>query len=75
MTSGTQWSMRGDYFENCNCDVICACSSTKGQIRPDKGNCDVVLAFEVAEGSHGGVSLNGAQLHPGAHDSRDHERG
>ena len=51
--------MRGDYFENCNCDVICACSSTGGQIRPDKGNCDVVLAFDVAGGNHGDVSLNG----------------
>ena len=59
MTSGVQWSMRGDYFENCNCDVICACSPTRGQARPDKGNCDVVLAFNVTEGNHGDVSLNG----------------
>ena len=59
MTSGTQWSMRGDYFENCNCDVICPCSPTRGQARPDKGNCDVILAFNVAEGNHGDVSLDG----------------
>ncbi len=59
MTQGTQWSMRGDYFENCNCDVICPCAPTRGQARPDNGNCDAVLIFEVAEGNHGDVSLDG----------------
>ena len=58
MASGVQWSMRGDYFENCNCDVICPCVPTGFQARPTKGNCDLVLAFNVGQGNYGDVSLN-----------------
>ena len=58
MTSGTQWSMRGEYFENCNCDVICPCPTTGLQARPDKGNCDVIFGFNLGQGNYGDVSLN-----------------
>ena len=59
MTSAVQWSMRGDYFENCNCDLICPCIPSGLQARPDKGHCDVILAFNIDQGNHGDVSLNG----------------
>ena len=59
MTIGVQWTMRGDYFENCNCDVICPCPTTSLQARPDKGNCDVIFGFNIGQGNYGDVSLDG----------------
>ena len=30
----TRWSIRGQYFENCNCDVVCPCEvSALGRLR------------------------------------------
>ena len=25
MVTESQWNLSGDYFENCNCDVVCPC--------------------------------------------------
>jgi hypothetical protein len=25
MATQTKWQFSGDYFENCNCDVLCPC--------------------------------------------------
>jgi len=55
----TEWRLRGDYFESCNCDYLCLCQETKGQGAPDKGECIVPLAFMVNEGNFGGESLDG----------------
>jgi hypothetical protein len=51
-----QWKISGDYFESCNCDVICACLV---QAPPPRGRCDAALAFHIAEGAYGQTSLNG----------------
>ena len=49
-----QWKISGDYFESCNCDVICACLV---QAPPPRGRCDAALAFHIAEGAYGQTSL------------------
>lgn len=59
MTAGTQWSIRGEYFENCNCDVICPCIHNHLRARPTQGHCDVVLIFNIEQGQYGNVSLGG----------------
>lgn len=59
MTSSTQWSIRGEYFENCNCDVICPCLHSQLRARPTKGHCDVVLIFNIEQGRYGNVTLDG----------------
>lgn len=66
MTAQTAtWRISGEYFENCNCDVVCPCEvSAQGPLtaRPDQGHCDVVLAFRVDEGHYGAVEIGGLNV-------------
>ena len=50
------FSVEGDYFEVCNCDVSCNCIWL-GAATQD--NCDVLLAWHVTSGSKDGVDLSG----------------
>ena len=43
------WFLSGDYFENCNCEVLCPCIHNP-QAAPTAGHCDVALAFHIDEG-------------------------
>jgi hypothetical protein len=65
MAAGTRWQLSGDYFENCNCAVVCPCLVSPGPpltSRPSQGACDVALAFHVDQGSYGAVTLDGLNL-------------
>jgi hypothetical protein len=54
--SGTpSWKIEGDYFEACNCDTVCPCVILGN---PDKGECDVVLAWHVEKGHYENTSLS-----------------
>ena len=55
------WQIRGEYFENCNCDILCPCltSSMQGPGDGDNGRCQVPMICHIAEGSFNDVSLNG----------------
>ncbi len=53
------WQLQGEYFESCNCDVLCPCLLSRAQARPTEGHCDVVVAFEVERGRYGSVVLDG----------------
>ena len=62
MTTEVKWQLSGDYFENCNCDVVCPCLfSPNGPFTPNptQGECDVAFAFHIDSGSYGDVSLDG----------------
>jgi hypothetical protein len=64
------WDVEGEYFENCNCDVVCPCEiSPKGflQAVPDRGVCDVLLVFHVNAGHYGETDLTGGNLILAAH--------
>ncbi len=50
------FSVKGDYFETCNCDVSCPCIWL-GAATQD--SCDVLLAWHVREGERDGVDLAG----------------
>src|SRR5260370_20871260 len=50
------FSVEGDYFEVCNCDVSCNCVWLGAASRD---NCDVMLAWHVTRGSKDGVDLSG----------------
>ena len=54
-----RWHLKGDYFENCNCEVLCPCIIGGGPAVPTEGHCDVGFAFYIEEGDLNGVSLNG----------------
>lgn len=50
------FSVEGDYFETCTCDVSCPCIWLKPA---DKDACDVMLAWHVNKGDKDGVDLSG----------------
>jgi len=61
----TQWQLTGDYFENCNCNVVCPCLASPAApltSRPSQGDCAVVLAFHIDSGRYGDVSLDGLNV-------------
>lgn len=61
----TRWQLVGDYFENCNCDVVCPCLfSTKAPLtsRPTAGACEVAFGFHIDQGDYGGVTLDGLNV-------------
>ena len=65
MAVGTQWQLSGDYFENCNCSVVCPCLISPNPpltSRPTEGACDVALAFHIDSGRYGSVALDGLNL-------------
>jgi hypothetical protein len=59
------WQLTGDYFENCNCDVVCPCfASSVAPLtsRPSRGVCDVALIFHIDKGNYGDVALDGLNV-------------
>lgn len=65
MTTQTRWQLTGDYFENCNCKIVCPCLfSTAAPLtsRPTEGVCDVAIAFHIDKGSYGSVTLDGLNV-------------
>jgi hypothetical protein len=59
------WQLTGDYFENCNCDVVCPCLASSVApltARPSKGVCDVALIFHIDKGNYGDVALDGLNV-------------
>jgi hypothetical protein len=70
MASGKKWRLSGDYFENCNCDVVCPCLvSTAAPLsaRPSQGVCDVALVFHIDKGNYDGIGLDGLNVAVAAH--------
>lgn len=70
MAAQTKWQLSGDYFENCNCNVVCPClvsPSPPLTARPSQGACDVALMFHIDKGSYGKVSLDGLNVAVIAH--------
>jgi len=61
----TRWQIAGDYFENCNCDVVCPCLfSPKAPLtsQPTVGACEVAFGFHVDRGSYGDIPLDGLNV-------------
>ena len=56
-TQKLQWTLAGEYFESCNCEILCPCLLLGG--RPTEGHCDVVLAFHIEKGKYGSIDLSG----------------
>ena len=50
------WKLQGDYFEGCNCDSICPCLFLSD---PDKGYCNVTVAWHIEKGYHDDTQLTG----------------
>ena len=52
------WSIEGQYFENCSCEVVCPCTASLA-LGADYDHCRVVLAFSVERGDVEGVDVSG----------------
>jgi hypothetical protein len=64
-TTQTRWQITGDYFENCNCDVVCPCLLSPNQpltSRPTAGACEVAFGFHIDRGSYGAAMLDGLNV-------------
>src|ERR1700740_390847 len=59
MNANQAWRIKGEYFESCNCELLCPCLLSHAQARPTEGHCDVVLAIHIASGTCGQVDLSG----------------
>lgn len=53
------WQLEGTYFENCNCDMVCPCTTSGLSMPADQERCRVVLAFHVERGEVEGVDVSG----------------
>jgi hypothetical protein len=53
------WHVRGQYYENCNCDFVCPCVPWQLAVKPTKGSCIFAMAFQIEEGRYGAVGLDG----------------
>ena len=65
MAAQKKWQLSGDYFENCNCNVVCPClvsPSAPLSARPSQGVCDVALVFHIDKGRYDNVSLDGLNV-------------
>lgn len=52
------WQITGEYFESCNCEVLCPCLLSRAQARPTEGHCDVMVAIHVERGWYGETPLD-----------------
>ena len=55
----TQWSLRGEYAEACNCDVACQCLWMEA---PNDDHCTAALAWHVTDGRYGDIDLAGRRV-------------
>jgi len=62
------WSIRGEYMESCNCEVLCPCllgtRDERGSAlaRPTEEHCDVPMLFQIHDGQYGQVQLKGTMV-------------
>lgn len=52
------WNLKGTYFENCNCDMVCPCGTSGLTMPADNERCRAVLAFHVESGKVDGVDVS-----------------
>lgn len=53
------WSIRGEYMETCNCDLVCPCITSSLTAPPTEGDCKAAVTLRIDKGSKDGVSLDG----------------
>jgi hypothetical protein len=52
------WTLEGQYFENCSCDVPCPCTVSL-DLGADRDRCHAFLVFQVESGEIEGVDVSG----------------
>jgi hypothetical protein len=54
-----KWTIKAREFTNCNCSYGCPCQFNG---LPTYGNCRAVVGFEIEQGHHGDVTLDGLKV-------------
>jgi hypothetical protein len=52
------WSIEGEYFENCNCEILCPCITSSMAGPADNERCQVPLIMHIDQGEKDGVRLD-----------------
>ncbi len=52
------WKLKGQYLENCSCDVPCPCTVSL-DLGADRDRCHAFLVFDVESGEVDGVDVSG----------------
>lgn len=50
-----KWSLSGDWFDVCKCNIPCPCTFAQ---TPSYGDCDGVLVYHIRKGQYGEISLD-----------------
>jgi len=53
------WQVGGQYYETCSCDYVCPCILGQMAVQPTKGACTFAMAFQIENGKHGALTLDG----------------
>jgi hypothetical protein len=53
------WRLTGDYIENCNCEVACACTVSNFAAPATYDSCKALFGFHVESGQVDGVDVSG----------------
>ena len=56
------WSVKGTYFENCPCDMVCPCTTSGMTMPADTERCTIVSAFHIDEGNVDGLDISGLNV-------------
>lgn len=54
-----KWTIKARGFTNCNCSYGCPCQFNG---LPTHGNCQAVVGFQIDEGHHGDIRLDGLKV-------------
>jgi hypothetical protein len=53
------WSLKGNYFEACTCDIVCPCIFLQP---PTHGYCQALVGWHINKGHMGNVKLDGLNV-------------
>lgn len=53
------WSLKGDWFDVCSCNIACPCEFAQV---PTDGKCQGVLAYRINEGTFGDTDMSGLNV-------------
>ncbi len=55
----TSWQLNGQYYETCNCDMLCPCILQQMAVEPTNGDCSFAMGFKIDRGKYGSETLDG----------------
>ncbi len=58
-TAVPTWSLKGDWFDVCTCNVVCPCTFAQA---PTGNHCEAVLAYRINEGTFGDTDMSGLNV-------------